>query len=289
MQWFLSESGWDHEEVNGRRLELLLEDSATAPNWEGVLIIDEHGDRKWGKHTAHVGKQWLAYIGKTENGVVGFVVCGRARGCTILWRSNHTRLTTTSRVAGPIRAFRTKLRIAQRTPGTLGGRAVPFRAVVADSFYGEDEGLKAELERLGAGYVMALKESHSWWHREGRSALCGRPPKRAGWKYAEQPGRWEKVTRAFRDGHREEWWALEVEAGPYGPENAQRAFVVTTDPERLPRLLTWYLTTNLPAPGDRLARETEGQALLAAASVAEVVYPDPPPKRRPEASLDRRL
>ena len=77
--------------------------------------------------------------------------------------------------------------------------------------------------------------------------------------------------RAFGDGHQEEWWALEVEAGPYGPEKAQRAFVLSTDPERLPRLGTWYLTTNLPAPGHRLARETGGQPLLAAASVAEVV------------------
>ena len=59
-----------HKEVNERRLKLLLEDPATAPKAEGVLVIDEHGDRKWGKKTAHVGKQWLANMGKTENGVV---------------------------------------------------------------------------------------------------------------------------------------------------------------------------------------------------------------------------
>ena len=47
--------------------------------------------------------------------------------------------------------------------------------------------------------------------------------------------------------------------------------MVTTDPERLPRLGTWYLTTNLPAPTDRLARQMEGQPPLAAASVGEVV------------------
>jgi hypothetical protein len=46
--------------------------------------------------------------------------------------------------------------------------------------------------------------------------------------------------------------------------------VVTSDPERLPRLGTWYLITNLPAPGFEEAKE-EGQALLAPASVAEVV------------------
>jgi SRSO17 transposase len=53
LQWFLSESGWDPKEVNERRLELLFEEGATAapPSEKGVLVIDEHGDRKWGKHT----------------------------------------------------------------------------------------------------------------------------------------------------------------------------------------------------------------------------------------------
>ncbi len=48
----------------------MLKESATAPSEEGVLVIDEHGDRKWGKKSAHVGRQWLANIGKTESGVV---------------------------------------------------------------------------------------------------------------------------------------------------------------------------------------------------------------------------
>jgi hypothetical protein len=38
---------------------LLLEPS-TAPNGQGVLVIDEHGDRKRGHQTAHSGKQYLA-------------------------------------------------------------------------------------------------------------------------------------------------------------------------------------------------------------------------------------
>ena len=70
LHWFVSESGWGPEEVNGRRLELLLEEPATAPSEEGVLVVDEHGDRKWGDKTAHVGRQWLGNIGKTDNGVV---------------------------------------------------------------------------------------------------------------------------------------------------------------------------------------------------------------------------
>jgi len=31
LQWFLSESAWDHEQVNDRRVQLLCEDPATAP------------------------------------------------------------------------------------------------------------------------------------------------------------------------------------------------------------------------------------------------------------------
>ncbi len=65
LQWFLSESGWDAHKVNERRLELLFAYGATAPGEDGVLVIDEHGDRKWGNKTAHVGKQWLGNIGKT--------------------------------------------------------------------------------------------------------------------------------------------------------------------------------------------------------------------------------
>src|SRR4051795_12367651 len=68
LQWFLSESGWDPGEVNERRLELLFEESATATDGKGVLVIDEHGDRKWGRKTAHVGRQWLCYHRKTASG-----------------------------------------------------------------------------------------------------------------------------------------------------------------------------------------------------------------------------
>jgi hypothetical protein len=66
----LSESRWDPLEVNARRIELLGADPPSAPGEGNVLITDEHKDRKWGKHTAHVGRPWLAYIGKTDSGVV---------------------------------------------------------------------------------------------------------------------------------------------------------------------------------------------------------------------------
>ena len=267
LQWFLSESRWDAEEVNGRRQELLFEAASTAPDEEGVLVIDEHGDRKWGKKTAHVGKQWLGNMGKTENGVVSVSSLWAEEG--VYYPLEVEPYTPKHHFQGGKNdpAFRTKLEIAHQLVQRSVAMGIPFRAVVADSFYGEDEDFRQALSGLGVGYVLSLKESHSWWHKEGAIGALWEAAEVAGWKNVEEPGQWKKVTRAFRDGHEEEWWALEVKAGPYSSEKSHRAFVVTTDPERLPRLGTWYLITDLPAPGSERAKESD----LAPAGLAEVV------------------
>jgi hypothetical protein len=267
LQWFLSESGWDPQEVEERRLELLFEDPMTAPDGDGVLVIDEHGDRKWGKHTAHVGRQWLANIGKTENGVVS--VSSLLAYERVYWPLAFEPYTPSHHFEGAKTdpAFRTELKIAEELVEKAVRRGIAFRAVVADSFYGEDRGFKRSLEGLGVGYVLSLKKSHSWWHAPGAIGALWEAALAAGWESAGKQGGWEKVVRRFRDGHGEDRWALEVEAGPYGTERAKRAVVLTADPARLPDLATWYLTTNLPAPGSE--RQTESG--LSPAGVEEVV------------------
>jgi SRSO17 transposase len=273
LQWFLSESGWNPEELNERRLDLLFEEPATAPSKDDVLVIDEHGDRKWGKRTAHVGRQWLANIGKTDSGVVSVSsLLADERAYYPLEVEPYTSAHHFEAGKSDPR-FRTKLKIALQLVERSVEMGVPFRAVVADSFYGEDRGFKRSLGELGVAYVLSLKKSHCWWHMKGTIGALWEAALAAGWEGAEEPGKWTKVMRTFRDGHREGWWALEVEAGPYGTQRAQRALVLTTDPERLPDLGTWYLTTNLPAPSDRSERAS-GRASgddLAPASVSEVV------------------
>jgi hypothetical protein len=269
LQWFLSESRWDPKEVNQRRLELMLKESVTAPSEEGVLVIDEHGDRKWGKKTAHVGRQWLANIGKTESGVVS--VTSLLADERIYYPVDLEPYTPAHHFEGGKNDphFRTKLKIASELVELAIGRSIPFRAVVADSFYGEDWGFKGALEELGAGYVLALKPSHAWWHKVGEigSPWAAAMVAGQGWEDERHPGEWVKVMRRFRDGHEEVWWALEVDAGPYGPQREWRSVVATTDPKELPDKATWYLTTNLPHPGSERAADSE----LEAADLAEIV------------------
>lgn len=227
LQWFLSESGWNPEELNERRLDLLFEEPATAPSKDDVLVIDEHGDRKWGKRTAHVGRQWLANIGKTDSGVVSVSsLLADERAYYPLEVEPYTPAHHFEAGKSDPR-FRTKLKIALQLVERSVEMGVPFRAVVADSFYGEDRGFKRSLGELGVAYVLSLKKSHCWWHMKGTIGALWEAALAAGWEGAEEPGKWTKVMRTFRDGHREGWWALEVEAGPYGTQRAQRALVLT--------------------------------------------------------------
>src|SRR5215208_2937117 len=271
LQWFLSESRWDPREVNARRLELVRKAPRMAPAEDGVLVIDEHGDRKWGKKTAHVGRQWLANIGKTESGVVS--VSSLWADEKIYWPVSFEPYTPAHHFEGGKEdpAFRTKLKIATQLVEQAVEEEIPIRAVVADSFYGEDEGFKRSLSELGVGYVMALKPSHAWWHKVGE---IGSPYEAAvaageGWDDEKRPGEWVKVVRTFRDGHEEAWWALEVDVGPYAPQRERRSVVATTDPKELPEKATWYLVTNLPHPDS--SERTKEQSKLEAADLAEIV------------------
>src|SRR5213596_2057863 len=70
LQFFVSESTWDADAINARRLELAAADPATRPHDDGVLVLDDTGDRKDGRKTDHVARQYLGSVGKIENGIV---------------------------------------------------------------------------------------------------------------------------------------------------------------------------------------------------------------------------
>ena len=267
LQWFLSESDWNERAIQQCRLDLLLQEPSTAPNARGVLVIDEHGDRKDGHKTAHVGRQYLSNLGKIDNGVVSV---------SSLWADEQVYYPLDVEPYTPAHhfvkgkqdpAFRTKLKLAGALVQQAVEMNIPFRAVVADSFYGEDRGFKGTLKELGVGYVLALKPSHEWWHPEHESGSFEEAAHQAGWESAECPGRWVKVVRTFRDGSSQDWWALEVITGPYGPSRAERVIISTTDPITLPKASTFYLVTHLAVPDSQRAAESP----LEAADLAEVV------------------
>jgi hypothetical protein len=70
----------------------------------------------------------------------------------------------------------------------------------------------------------------------------------------ELPARhWTRITRRFRDGDTQCWWAAELTLFGYGPDKPVRAICATTDRHLLPDVSTWYLMTSLPADRTPLA------------------------------------
>jgi SRSO17 transposase len=267
LQFFLSESRWDPEQVNARRLELLAVDPETAPHGGGVLVIDDSGDRKDGTKTAHVGHQYLGRYGKTDNGVVTV---------TTLWAGERVYYPVHAVPYTPARhfskgkndpAFRTKLKIGAGLAVKARDSGFVFRAVAADSAYGDQDGFRHELAEAGLPFVMALKPRRGTW-AYGPDAHTPVDSARAlAWGGPDDHGDWHPVVRTFRDGHTETWFAADATLGWWGPDGARRLVVATADPATLPAKATWYLVTNLPRPGGPREAGSPHQA----AGLAEIV------------------
>jgi hypothetical protein len=248
LQFFLSESSWDAAVVNRRRLEVLWAREELRPHAAGVLIVDDTGDRKAGHHTAHVARQYLGSIGKIDHGIVAV---------TTVWADERVYYplafapyTPASRLpkgtADP--AFQTKPQLAIRLIEQARVAAVPFRAIVADCFYGDHLGFVEALEQAELPYVLSLKPTKGTWAPPEAAHTPREAAEALAWESPAAPGDWTPIDRRFRDGHEERWWAADARLGGYGPDRRQRLVVVTTDPATLPPLSTWYLLTNLPRP-----------------------------------------
>jgi hypothetical protein len=249
LQLFLSESTWAPRAINDRRLELLLGDPATAPHEQGALVIDDTGDRKAGRATAHVARQYLGSVGKVDNGIVA--VSSLWADERIYYPLHVEPYTPASRLPRGDRdpAFRTKPRIAVELVAAAVATGVPFRAVVADCAYGDSAAFQDGLGEAELPYVLALKPSTGTWAPAEAAHSPEEAARRLRWDGPREPGDWTPIERRFRDGHRETWWAAELRFGGYGPDRLLRLVAATTDPAALPGVSTWYLATNLPAPG----------------------------------------
>jgi len=267
LQFFLSEAAWDAEAVNDRRLALLLADPAIAPHAGGALVIDETGDRKDGTRTAHVAHQYLGSIGKIANGIVSV---------TSLWADEGTHYPLDVVPYEPAArlprgkadpALRTKPQLAVDRVARARARGVAFRAVVADSLYGENPTFEGALARARVPFVLAVRPSHGVWAPEEDPYTPPEAARAVPWASPEEPGGWTRVERRFRDGHTEDWWAADLALASYGPGGYFRLVAATTDPGTLPAASSWYLVTTLPHP----SLAPEACAPHPAADLAEVV------------------
>ena len=248
LQWFLSESCWDHEVLTDRRIAMMVADPRTCPHPQGALVLDDSGDRKSGHATAYVARQYLGSRGKIEEGIVAVTT---AWADERVYYPLHTlpyqpACTLPGGKTDP--EFATKGQLASRLVARAVAAGVGFRALVADCFYGPSESphFIDDLEAADIPYVVALKPNVAIQGGTGPSATPAQAAAEVGFTSRSRPGRWRQITRRYRDGSTQTWWATELALGRYGTTRARRLVVATSDPKTLPAASTWYLATNLP-------------------------------------------
>ena len=200
-----------------------------------MLIVDETGDRKDGDKTAHVGRQYLGNRGKIENGVVTVGSLWADEGVYYpLAVEPYTPGALVRRAARPTPPFAPNRRSRwswsiRRGPRVAlprgGGRLPVWRA----------PRLHARAGQRGVPYVVALQALPCLVGagRGDRGGVGGGGAGRLGQPRAA--GRLGAGGAALsRRASPTTWWALEGEAGPYGPDRARRLVIATPDPATLP-------------------------------------------------------
>ena len=163
--------------------------------------------------------------------------------------------------------FRTKLAIGAELAVRAREAGSCFRAVAAGSACGDQDGFRAGLAGAGLPFVTALKPRRGTRARGENARTPVDAARELAWGGPDDPGDWQAVTRASRDGHAETWYAAEAALGSWGPDGVRRLVAVTVGPATLPPEATWYLVTNLPRPGG----PREAGSPHPAASLAEPV------------------
>ncbi len=172
MQRLLSQAIWDQDAVRDELRALVSQSlrAPVAPQEETdtapfpVLVLDESGFPKRGRHSAGVGPQYCGRTGRVENCQVGvFLSYVTAQGHALIdrelylpedWCADPPRRQA-AHIPEAVR-FQTKPDLGQQMIGRAQVAGLPIRWVVADTVYGHSPDLRAFLEEHGFSYALAV-------------------------------------------------------------------------------------------------------------------------------------
>jgi SRSO17 transposase len=187
-QHLLRRALWDPEAVRDELRYYIVQHLGDA---EAVLVLDETGFLKKGRHSAGVARQYSGTAGKVDNcqigvflgyaGPLGHALLDRELYLPEEWTGDRERC----RQAGvpDARRFATKPQLAQQMLARTLAAGVPARWVTGDSVYGHDRRLRMWLEAQPQAYVLAVSGQEyvwlDWRQRQVKTILAALPEE--GW------------------------------------------------------------------------------------------------------------
>ena len=166
LQGLLTHMVWDEVALNRQRVEVMC---ALRTEGDGVLIFDDTGFGKQGKHSVGVARQYSGTMGKIANCQVT-VNCHYAER-TLAWPvasrlylpqswCDDAARRTAAQVPEAV-TFQTKPEIALGLLDQANDWQVPHACVVADADYGDNPAFLNGLDTRGEHYVVAVRANFS--------------------------------------------------------------------------------------------------------------------------------
>jgi SRSO17 transposase len=220
---FLQLSPWQVEQFRARRLGLikqLIEERSI------ILCIDETGDKKAGKTTDYVAKQYIGNLGKTDNGIVSVNAYAVVDGITypLLFKIFKPRARLQ-----PGDVYKTKPQLAVEILQELQSWQFEIELVLADSLYGECSDVISVLKRFNLRFIVAIRSNHGVLMPQGQKVRYNR---------------WRAYTQALSHRPPETRYIREI---VFGTVRWVRYYEISkTDSPTTSPLETWFIMTNLP-------------------------------------------
>ena len=209
LQQVVNQSPWDPAPILAAYRARMAAAFATE---DGVIVVDDTGFPKQGKHSVGVARQYSGTLGKRANCQVATSLhYASARGDYPLalrlslpeaWAGAPERLER-AQVPSDARAFQTKWELALALLDEVGAEGLPHAVVLADAGYGAVNEFRDGLDRREERYIVGLlgeevvlTEPPRWVPRVATSTR-GRPPTRA---YLAEDGARPVVVRALAEG-----------------------------------------------------------------------------------------
>ena len=192
-------------------------------------MIDETGDRKKGKTTDYVARQYIGNLGKIENGIVSVNAYGVFEQMTF---PLMFKVFKPKQRLKPGDEYQTKLELSRSIIEELVSLEFKIELVLADSLYGESSLFVSFLDEFHLPWIVAIRSNHGVWM-----------PNEVEIEYSD----WHRFERVFSDGTTEDRYIQET---IFGQRFEQRYWTLTTDPVQLPDHSTWSVMSHLDESRD---------------------------------------
>jgi SRSO17 transposase len=170
IQSLLGRSQWEADELRDVVRDYAFDALGDA---DGVLVVDETGFVKKGRHSVGVGRQYTGTAGRIENAQVGVFLCYASRHGSALidrrlylpedWTKDGARRAKAAVPAAV--SFASKLVLAREMIESALDASqkvgATCRFVLADALYGSDSSLRRMLEARNQPYVLAVRSNYT--------------------------------------------------------------------------------------------------------------------------------